>query len=145
MIYLGADHNGFALKERLRRHLEQHGYEVADVGARTLALDDDYPDFAAAVARGVAKSGELGILLCGSGHGMAIAANKVRGIRAVVCPTVASARASRRDDHANVLALPAWELSWPKTKAVVSTWLRTTPSGAARHRRRIGKITRLER
>lgn len=145
MIYLGADHNGFDLKERLREHLMQQGLEVADLGARTLRLDDDYPDFAAAVARAVSKSGELGILLCGSGHGMAIAANKVRGIRAVVCPTPASAKASRRDDHANVLALPAWELSWPKAKAVVSAWLRTAPSGATRHRRRIGKIIRLER
>lgn len=145
MIFLGADHNGFALKSHLRDELSRRGFDVADLGARRLQLDDDYPDFAVAVARAVAKSGELGILICGSGHGMAIAANKIKRVRAVTCTTPASARASRRDDHANVLSLPAWELTWPKARAVVDTWLRTVPSSAARHRRRVAKIQRLER
>lgn len=145
MIFLGADHNGFALKQRLRDELNRRGFDVADLGARRLELDDDYPDFAVAVARAVAKTRELGILICGSGHGMAIAANKVKGVRAVTCATPASARASRRDDHANVLSLPAWEITWPKAKTVVDTWLRTQPSSAARHRRRVAKIQRLER
>jgi ribose 5-phosphate isomerase B len=144
MVYLGADHNGFWLKEELKEYLRKHKIPFKDLGASSLRKSDDYPEFGSAVAKRIG-SGDLGILICGSGHGMAIVANKIRGIRAALASSVFSARKAREDDHANVLALSSWETTVEKAKRIVATWLSTRPSKAGRHLRRLKKIQRLER
>jgi ribose 5-phosphate isomerase B len=144
MLYLGADHNGFALKEQLKRWFDQKQIAYQDCGALTLKKQDDYPDFAIAVGKKI-KTGDWGLLICGSGHGMSITANKIKGIRATLATTVFSAKMARHDDHANVLALAAWEVSLPKAKQIITTWLAEKPSTVARHIRRIKKISQLER
>ncbi len=140
IIYLGADHNGFGLKERIKRWLRQRGLTRRDLGAARLAPGDDYPDYAAAVARAVAAGKGEGLLICGSGHGMAIAANRFRGVRATLCLTPESARRARHEDRANVLVLAARETSWPQAQRILQTWLKTPFSRAVRHRRRVTMI-----
>jgi len=144
MLYIGADHNGFWLKEELKRYLKRHKIDFKDLGAHAYKKNDDYPDYGAKVARKLDK-GDLGILLCGSGHGMAIVANKIKGVRAALASSVFSARKSREDDHTNILVLSAWENTVEKARRIVAVWLSTRPSKAARHLRRIRKINRLER
>lgn len=144
MIYLGADHNGFWLKEELKGYLAKHKIAFKDMGALRYRKGDDYPEYAAKVARRL-RQGDLGILTCGSGHGMAIAANKVRGIRAALASSVFSAKKSREDDHANVLVLSSWETSIERAKRIMAAWLSMRPSKAARHERRIRAISRIER
>lgn len=144
MIYLGADHNGYKLKEKIKEYLDKHSYSYIDLGAFEFAKDDDYPDFALPVARQVVKSkNNKGILLCGSGNGMAIAANKIKGARASVAWNRRFARLGVKDDCANILVLPAWQLSVAQTVPVVKEWLKAKPSSAGRHRRRVGKINKL--
>lgn len=140
-IYVGADHNGFSLKERLKPWLERRGI-VHDVGAERLLPDDDYPAYAAAVAKAVSTGRGFGLLVCGSGHGMTIAANRFRGVRAALCGTVFSARMAKRDDHANVLVLAAGETNLPQAKRIITTWLRTAPNQRQRYRRRIAMLER---
>src|ERR1700677_4986983 len=107
-IFIGADHAGFELKNALREHLEHTGYEVEDVGALTLDDDDDYPKYAFLLATKVlSEDGAQGVLICGSGQGMSIAANRVRGIRAGVAWNEDSAQLAKTDDDCNVLVLPA--------------------------------------
>lgn len=143
MIYLGADHNGYWLKEELKDYLHRHKIGFKDMGAFAHRKGDDYPDFGVKVARRIG-AGDLGILICGSGHGMVVAANKVRGVRASLASSVFSARKAREDDHVNVLVLSAWETNVEKAKRIVAGWLSTRPSQARRHLRRIKKISRLE-
>ena len=143
MLYLGADHNGYWLKEELKDYLSKHKVPFRDVGALTHRRTDDYPDFGVRVARRIG-AGDLGILICGSGHGMVVTANKVRGVRASLASSVFSARKAREDDHVNVLVLSAWETNVEKAKRIVAGWLSTRPSQARRHLRRIKKISRLE-
>lgn len=144
MLYIGADHNGYWLKEELKEYLRRRRVAVKDVGALTHKKGDDYPDYAAKLARCM-KGGDLGILACGSGHGMVVAANKIKGIRASMAQSVFSAKKSREDDHLNVLVLSAWETNIERAKRIVASWLTTKPLSAARHLRRIAKISRLER
>lgn len=144
MIYLGADHNGFWLKEELKTYLQKHKILYKDMGALRHVQGDDYPDYALRVAKKIA-SDDLGILVCGSGHGMAITANKVKGIRAAVVTSLFSAKKSREDDHANVLVLSSWETAVEKAKRIVAKWLTTRPTKASRHLRRLKKIQRIER
>src|ERR1019366_163513 len=107
-LYLGADHAGYELKNALREHLFHLGYEVEDLGAETLDTEDDYPRYAYAVAvKVLGGDDDRGILVCGSGQGMSIAANRVNGIRATLAWSDESAIASRRDDDSNVLVLPS--------------------------------------
>ena len=107
-IYIGADHRGFELKKELKKFLIEKGYEVEDAGAFKYDKDDDYPDFAEAVAEKVSKDDSArGILLCGSGTGMDAAANKVRGVRATLAFSKEITRAARNDDDVNVISLPA--------------------------------------
>jgi ribose 5-phosphate isomerase B len=144
VIALGADHAGFVLKEALGRWLTDRGHEVVDVG--THASDSvDYPDYAAAVANAVA-SGQAarGVLVCGSGIGMAIAANKVAGIRAAACADADIARLSREHNDTNVLALGARTTAADAAMTIVETWLATEFQGG-RHARRIDKIAALDR
>lgn len=142
-VALGADHAGFALKDALKQTLDAMGVEHHDFGT-TSGESVDYPDFAQAVAEGVASGRfDRGILVCGSGIGMAIAANKVHGIRATVVSDEASARLCREHNDANVLTLGARLTAPDRAQAIVGTFLTTSFEGG-RHMRRIDKIHRLE-
>ncbi|RJQ33482.1 RpiB/LacA/LacB family sugar-phosphate isomerase [Candidatus Parcubacteria bacterium] len=140
-IYLGSDHNGFAIKEYVQDYLEAKGYKVEDLGNVKLNLRDDYPDYAKAVARKVQKSSTaLGILFCGSGQGMCITANKFKGIRAALAWSVGTAKKSRYDDNSNIICLPAWSINRDQARRIITGWLTTDFSQATRHKRRIKKI-----
>lgn len=143
-ISLGADHAGFELKDLIKQHLQQKGIEVQDKGTSN-GDSVDYPDFARAVAEEVAaRRSDLGILVCGSGIGMAISANKVPGIRAANVSSEYEAQMSREHNNANVLALGARILSQDKAFAIVDTWLSTQFAGG-RHGRRVEKISAIEK
>ncbi len=147
MIYLGADHAGFAMKEELKRYLDRRDIPYEDLGNTRLDPRDDYPDFGFAVGEAVAKSNgnSKGILICGSSYGVCIAANKVKGVRGVSVSTVRDAQLAREHNDANVLCLSGWSLSTAMMKRLVDAFVQTTPSRAKRHQRRIAKITRYER
>ncbi|HEX9679710.1 MAG TPA: RpiB/LacA/LacB family sugar-phosphate isomerase [Candidatus Saccharimonadales bacterium] len=144
-IYLGSDHQGFELKHKLFGYLSSHGYEVEDVGNKRLDANDDYPQFAQMAALKILGDEDpeaRAVLVCGGGQGMAIAANRFRGIRAAVVWDANEAKMSRVDNDANVLSLPARLLKEDEGVAfgIVETWLNTAFSGAARHQRRIREI-----
>ncbi len=142
-IALGADHAGFALKEDIKKTLADLGLTVEDFGTGSTE-SVDYPDFAERVARGVAGGRfDRGILVCGTGIGMAIAANKVPGIRAATVTDVEMARLSRAHNDANVLAIGGRLLDRKRALEIVRTFLET-PFGGDRHQRRIDKIKGLE-
>ncbi len=142
-IAVGCDHRGYALKERIAALLEDLGHEAVDLGTGS---DEsvDYPDFAIPVAEKVA-SGEVerGILVCGSGVGMSIAANKVKGVRAALCRTVGDARMTRRHNDSNVLTLGEKSIEDPEIDKLIRVWLDTEYEGE-RHQRRLDKITDYE-
>ena len=142
-VALGADHGGFALKEEVKVHLTRLGYRFRDLGTFS-AEPVDYPDIALAVARAV-KGGEarLGILVDGAGLGSAIAANKVRGIRAAPCTDPAAARNAREHNDANVLTLGARFVDLPRVREIVEAFL-TAECTEERHRRRVKKIEAIE-
>lgn len=141
-IALASDHAGFELKEALKRMLEKH--EISDFGT-TSSDSMDYPDtgFKAAEAVGKGKC-ELGIVICGSGVGMSIVANKVDGVRAALCYNPECARLSRQHNNANVLALPGRFISTEEAEKIVQTWLSTDFEGG-RHDRRVKKIREYEK
>jgi ribose 5-phosphate isomerase B len=143
-IALGADHAGFPLKEKIKQWLTEEGQQVDDKG--TLSNDSvDYPDFARKVGEEVAaKKVDRGILVCGSGIGMSIAANKVPGVRAANAHTVYEAQMSREHNDANVLTLGARTLNESEAHSILDTWLRTKFAGG-RHQRRVDKISQIER
>lgn len=143
-IAMGADHAGFELKNQLASWLQAQGFEIADQGTNS-ATSVDYPDFARKVGEQVAAhQAERGILVCGSGIGMAIAANKVPGVRAANVTTANEAQLSREHNDANVLALGARLLDQATAEGIVKTWLQT-PFAGGRHQRRINKIAEIER
>jgi ribose 5-phosphate isomerase B len=143
VVAIGADHGGFELKEQLKGHLRDWGYQVLDLGTDS-AEAVDYPDFAEAVGNAVAH-GEawLGIVLDSAGIGSSIAANKVPGARAALCYDRATARNSREHNDANVLALGAKLLAPEAAREIVALWL-STPFAGGRHRRRVDKIRGIE-
>ena len=142
-IAIGADHAGAALKGRLTQLLDERHVTYEDFGAAS-GESVDYPDYAASVARGVASgSFDRGILICGSGIGMAIAANKVRGVRAAPVTDAAAARLSRQHNDANVLTLGARTLSVADAFEIVEVFL-ATPFAGGRHQRRVDQITAIE-
>lgn len=145
-IYLGADHRGWELKNNLREWLKEKGHVVHDVGAEKLDENDDYPGYAFKVAEAVAEMphDRRGIVLCGSGAGMAAAANKVAGVRAALIHEPKIAVAARRDDDVNVLALGADFISEETAKAVAEAFLATVFDPAPRHVRRVEKMLRYE-
>ncbi|MEX1063967.1 MAG: RpiB/LacA/LacB family sugar-phosphate isomerase [Candidatus Paceibacterota bacterium] len=146
MIYLGADHRGYELKEKLKKFLEELGHDHEDMGAYEYNKDDDYPDFAKAVAEKVTSGeGNKGIVVCGSGIGIAIAANKVKGIRAGTATDAKQAKDSVNDEDLNVLALPADFIDEKQAKDIVEAFLDTPFSGIERHVRRVNKIKELEK
>lgn len=146
-IFIGADHNGYKLKGELASWLEEQGHAVTDVGAHELDSTDDYPDYGIKVARAVAENPDdrVGLLLCGSGVGMAVTADKVQGIRAALIHDPEIAAAARRDDAINILALGASYISVTEAKQVIEQWLATPFSGEERHKRRIKKIEDYEK
>jgi ribose 5-phosphate isomerase B len=147
MIYIGADHRGHALKKYLIRYLEkQLKREVVDLGALEYNENDDFVDFAVPVAKKVAaEPGSLGILLCGNGQGMCIAANKIAGVRAMLGHSIESTEFTRREDDANIICLPARTMSDEHATAIVKTFLETEFSGEEKRVRRIEKIKALEK
>jgi ribose 5-phosphate isomerase B len=142
-IALGADHAGFELKDRIKQRLGEQGIAVQDLGTHS-ADSVDYPDFARKVAEMVAEHADtLGILVCGTGIGMAISANKVPGIRAANCDSVFEAQMSREHNDANVLALGARVVETESALEIVDKWLTTSFAGG-RHQRRVDKIHEIE-
>ena len=140
MIAIGCDHGGYAYKQMLMQHLEDRGIRYQDFGC--FSPDScDYPDYAIPVAKAVA-SGEFekGILICGTGIGMSIAANKVHGIRAAVCGASFSATATREHNDANILCMGARVISEAKALEITDIFLDTPFSEEERHKRRISKI-----
>jgi ribose 5-phosphate isomerase B len=142
-ISIAADHAGFALKEKLRARLAAEGHELVDFGADS-AESSDYPDFAQPVAREVARGRcDRGILICSTGIGMAIAANKVAGVRAVRAQTADEARLTREHNDANVLTLGARSIDEARAMELIELFL-TTEFAGGRHARRVAKIAQLE-
>lgn len=143
-VALGADHAGFELKEALKAWLIDQAGEVVDLGTHS-PEPVDYPDYAEAVAKAVADGkAERGVLVCGTGIGMAIAANKVPGVRAAVCGDLWAARMSREHNDANVLCLGGRLTGREVAIDILRMWL-ATPFGGGRHERRLGKIAIVER
>lgn len=143
-IALGSDHAGFALKEKISEYLTRQGYEVEDQGPLTYE-PVDYPDFAEKVAaRVAAKQADYGVLVCGTGIGVAITANKVPGIRAATCNDTLSAHFARAHNDANVLALGGRLADPATTEKILDTWF-ATPFEGGRHQRRVDKIAALDR
>ncbi len=143
---MGADHNGFALKAKLTERLKKAGYTVVDEGDEQLKPEDDFPQFAEKTVRAMQASSDRdarGILICGSGQGMCIAANRFKGIRASLVWDTAEARAGRNDDDSNVLCLPARSMNEEEAVAVTEAWLNTPFAGAPRFKRRIEELDRL--
>lgn len=143
-IYIGADHNGFHLRNTLIQYLQRAGYDVHDDGGDTLDPNDDFPVFAQRVVKDVLGSDDKdarGILICGSGQGMCMAANRFKGIRAVLGYDRESVRSARNDDDSNVLCLPATLFKDDKSlNVVVETWLNTPFAAAPRFVRRIQEM-----
>lgn len=142
-VALSSDHRGFHAKERIKEYLKAGGVKVLDFGCKS-ATSCDYPDHAFTGAQSVAKGeADLGIFFCGTGIGMSIAANKIRGIRAALCHDELTAEMSRRHNNANVLCLSADMLGDEFIRRIVDVWLRTEYE-AGRHDRRIKKINDFE-
>lgn len=146
MVYLGSDHRGFALKEKLKNLMTEWGYDHEDMGPFEYNKDDDYPDFAKLVGEKVAsKPGSKGILICGSGVGVAVTANKIKGIIAGTMFDVEQVKASVADEYTNVIGLSNDYTNEKKNIAIAKAFLESKFSGAERHVRRVEKIKNLER
>ncbi|MDP6402195.1 MAG: ribose 5-phosphate isomerase B [SAR202 cluster bacterium] len=144
-IAIGSDHAGLPIKAPLSEYLESLGHEVLDVGPMSFDPDDDYPDFAAEVARRVAGGeAERGIMMCGSGVGASVAANKVVGVRAAVCHDVYSAHQGVEHDDMNVLCLGDRIVGVELAKELVRSFVSARFTGEERHRRRLGKVMDME-
>lgn len=145
IIYIGSDHRGFRLKESLKEFLTESGYTVNDMGNDHYDENDDFVDFVQPVAQKVTADlyNSKGIVICGSGVGADIVANRFPDIRAALSFSPDQAMASRNDDDANVLVLPADFVELEEAKKIVSVWLQTSFSGEERHKRRIQKIEEL--
>lgn len=144
-IYLGADHRGFELKNEIKNWLDSSGNQVEDCGANDFQQFDDYVDFAKVVAEKVAgEQGGRGVVICGSGAGVDIAANKINGVRSVLGFNVEQVKAARSDDNVNVLALAANFTFFEDSKSLIETFLQTPYNPTDNHARRIEKIKTLE-
>lgn len=142
-VYIGADHAGYRLKEYLKKYFVKSRIRYEDFGANS-KKPADYPDYAFKVARAVAKNkSSMGILICGTGTGMVMAANKIKGIRAAVAYDKYSAVMAKQHNDANVLCLRGRKFSFAKSKGLVKFWMKTKFGGEARHKKRIEKINRM--
>lgn len=145
MIYLGADHGGFSFKEKIKEYLTELKIEYEDLGNTKFEPEDDFVDFAVIVARKVAEFNEKGILICTNGEGMCMAANKIKGIRAVSPTTKKAAIRSREDLDSNILCLGEHVLSFRDSKKIIKAWLETDFFKAERYIRRLNKVKDLEK
>ncbi|HEX8649502.1 MAG TPA: ribose 5-phosphate isomerase B [Pyrinomonadaceae bacterium] len=144
-IAIGADHGGFPLNERVRDELRAAGHEVRDFGTHDGSLKDDYPDYALWVGQSVQTgAAEIGILICGSGVGASVAANKLRGVRAALCGDTYSAHQSREHDDCNVLCLGARVVGTELAMEIVRAFVQARFTGEERHRRRLLKVAAIE-
>ena len=146
LIYIGADHRGFQLKESLKKILKEQNYEIIDVGNVEYNEADDYPDFARLVARAVSQdpANRRGIVICGSGIGVDMVANKFDGARSALVNNVEQAILSRKDDNANILALAADFINEESAEEILIAWLKEPFSGEEKYKRRIEKISEIE-
>jgi ribose 5-phosphate isomerase B len=143
-IFIGSDHRGYELKEKLKVFFKEEKINFEDLGNLKYDPQDDYPDYTLRVAEKVVKEGGKGILLCGSGQGICIAANKVRGIRAGVLYNTELTKQATEDDDINVLCLAANYMNEELAKSIIKTFLNTEFSGEKRHIRRLDKIKEIE-
>ena len=144
-IAIGADHAGFALKEQLKPWLEAAGHQVIDLGAHDLDPDDDYPDFAAAVARSIqAGQAQRGIICCGSGVGASITANKIAGVRAGLCHDTYSSHQGVEHDDMNVICLGARIIGLDLSKEIVASFIGASFMPEPRFQRRLDKLIQVE-
>jgi ribose 5-phosphate isomerase B len=145
IIAIGADHGGFPLKADISHTLQQAGHEVVDLGAHEYLADDDYPDYAYAVGRALqAGRAERGIVICGSGVGACIAANKMKGIRAGVCHDTYSAHQGVEHDNMNVLCLGARIVGVELVREIVLAYVNARLNTGERYRRRLNKVAGIE-
>jgi ribose 5-phosphate isomerase B len=138
-IYIASDHAGFKLKEKLKKY-----FSFEDLGPDKYDKEDDYPDFAKKLAKKISKD-SIGVLVCGSGHGMNISANKFKGIRATVCWNKISAKYAKEHNNVNVLCIPARLVSEATAKDIIKTWMKTKFADKKRHVRRLNKLKRFEK
>lgn len=144
-VYLGADHRGFPLKEHLRNILPKQGVSMIDIGAMSLMPEDDYPQYALDVAKKVTQEfGAKGIVVCGSGVGVDMVANKVKGIRCCLGFSKEQVAAACADDDCNMLALPADYLSLDQAEELVNTFIHTPFKGGGKYQRRVDQIRAIE-
>jgi ribose 5-phosphate isomerase B len=145
-IVIGADHGGFPLNERVIEELRAEGHEVQDCGTHDGSTSDDYPDYALSVGQAVQNGqADIGILICGSGVGASVAANKLRGVRAALCGDTYSAHQSREHDDCNVLCLGARVVGVELALEIMRAFVAARFTGEERHRRRLAKITNIEK
>lgn len=145
IIYIGADHRGFHLKEKLVAWLQEQGHDVIDCGNTVYDPDDDFPDFSFSVAdRVVQDSGSRGVVICGSGGGVSIAANKVRGVRCTTAVHVSDVKHNRQADDINVLALSADYTDFDEAKELMRAFTLVEFDAQDKHNRRLNKIAQRE-
>ncbi len=145
-IAIGADHAGFTMKEDLAAQIRKLGHEGLDMGAHSIEPSDDYPDFAEAVAKAIVEGkADRGVLICGSGVGVSVAANKIPGIRAAVCHDAYSAHQGVEHDNMNVLVLGSRVIGPELARELVRAYLAAQFSGDERHRRRLAKVDAIEK
>lgn len=145
LVYVGADHRGFELKKEVVEFLRELEYEVNDLGANNYNEDDDYSDVAIKLAEKVVTNKAKGILICASGVGVCIAANKVNGARAALCTSEKQARLAREDDNANILCLSAELIDKETNFEIIRTFMSTVFASEERFIERINKIEKYER
>jgi ribose 5-phosphate isomerase B len=145
-IAIGADHAGYPLNERVIEELRNSGHELIDFGTHDGSVPDDYPDYAKKVGEAIQSgSTEIGVLICGSGVGAAVAANKLRGIRAALCGDTYSAHQSREHDDCNVLCVGARVTGVELALEIVRAFVNARFTGEERHKRRLAKVAELEK
>lgn len=142
-LILGSDHAGYRLKEAIKKYTKKLGHENLDYGTNS-EEPIDYPDISEKVARDVVNKNLKGILVCGSGTGMSIAANKVKGARAALCYDEFTAGVAREHNDANILCLAGRDMSIKKAEKITKVWLETAFSNEERHKRRVEKIKKIE-
>lgn len=146
MLFLGADHRGFFLKEQLKKYLLEQNISFTDLGNLKLIKDDDYPDIAAKVAQQVGRDKKnQGILICGSGIGVCIVANKFKNIRAGLFWNPEVAKTATADDNVNIVCLPGDYLKIIDAQKIINAWLKTPIKKGNKYKRRLKKICKLER
>jgi ribose 5-phosphate isomerase B len=144
MIYIGSDHGGFELKQKLIESLKKEGHDLFDEGPFAYDDSDDYPDYAEKVCRKVLETEGKGILICRSGHGMVLTANKFGGIYASLCHSKESAARAKKDENINVLCLPGDFVDFKCANEIVTAWLTTKFDSSEKRMRRLKKLLKIE-